>query len=470
MWLINTSTLKLKHFDLNFNQGIPYYTVLSHTWGKEELTLQEWNKITKYPNAKDVARLKRKEGYMKIKDFCRVSKAYKVCPHWLNCCHYGACQLPEGSPKDGRGCCRPRGTYGSEASRARAGECKCGGLSGITWAWADTVCIDKTSSTELQEHIVSMFRIYERASICFAFLVDIDASGPNNKLEDSSWFTRGWTLQELIAPEDVAFFDAAWQLLGHRRTLSTLITKCTRIDTKILSYGLRFPMDGSERALYIGKPFKRDTGGITHFSTSAAQIFSWMARRRTSRAEDIVYSLLGLFDVQMPLLYGEGYTKAFYRLQEEILRRSNDYSVLAWSGGNRTLKEIGIFAPHPIYFSACGNIQLDAPPNDLSTDLESNSLSQVHSVPVQLGTRVATLRIPTIRHDGKYIAVLNCFRTGDRRDLLGISIEERQHGNHVRASDQLVERMHISARDFDHNWMKRQLKRMEVQTLTFRTY
>jgi hypothetical protein len=146
-----------------------------------------------------------------------------------------------------------------------------------------------------------MFRWYQKASICYAYLFDVkDVS----QLPGSRWFTRGWTLQELIAPVKVWFYNSDWNYLGSKRGLREEIQQITNIETQVL-----------------------ETGVFT--TVSIARRMSWAARRRTTRIEDQAYALMGIFDVNMPLLYGEG-EKAFIRLQEEIMKTSDDQSIFAW--------------------------------------------------------------------------------------------------------------------------------------------
>ena len=172
---------------------------------------------------------------------------------------------------------------------------------GLGWAWVDSCCIDKTSSAELSEAINSMYRWYRHAKVCYVYLDDIHGV---RAMGQSLWFTRGWTLQELVAPTDVAFYDASWTKLGTKQNLFRQIGDRTKIDTEILlSYNI-------DRSNFVER-------------------MAWAVGRTTSRREDIAYCLLGLFDVNMPLLYGEG-NKAFLRLQQEILRTTRDYSLLAW--------------------------------------------------------------------------------------------------------------------------------------------
>lgn len=172
----------------------------------------------------------------------------------------------------------------------------------LDYIWADTCCIDKRSSAELSEAINSMYKWYKEAAICYAYLADVVSEA---KLTESIWFTRGWTLQELLAPKDLVFYSCDWRSLGTKIEHRRAIEERTGIST---------------RALYNFEP--KD-----YF---IAQKMSWAAGRKTSRVEDRTYSLLGLFDVNMPLLYGEG-NKAFERLQYELIRTSIDTTIYAWS-------------------------------------------------------------------------------------------------------------------------------------------
>lgn len=171
-----------------------------------------------------------------------------------------------------------------------------------------------------------MYNWYRRSDVCYVYLSDAFSSSPDwfkagekrvdaaiRNLRDSRWFTRGWTLQELLAPTNVEFLDANWVTIGaiDRRSLSAedldFVEAISRI-TGIASLALQ------------GEPPE---------SFNIAQRMSWAADRQTSRIEDRAYSLLGLFDVNMPLLYGEG-KRAFKRLQEHIIENNEDYTLFAW--------------------------------------------------------------------------------------------------------------------------------------------
>lgn len=203
--------------------------------------------------------------------------------------------------------------------------CKRAVSEGYRYIWADTCCIDKKSSAELSEAINSMFQWYRNSDVCYAYLFDIQHS---NMLAQSEWFTRGWTLQELLAPRESVFFSDDWTCLGSKSEHRSAISNRTRI---------------SEHCMTHFSP-----GVESPASCSIAQIMSWAATRITTRIEDRAYSLMGLFDVNMPLLYGEG-RKAFSRLQDEIMRSSNDLSLFAWEDSPDPPS--GILAASPDAFS-----------------------------------------------------------------------------------------------------------------------
>ncbi|PMD55345.1 beta transducin-like protein HET-D2Y [Hyaloscypha bicolor E] len=224
-----------------FEGDIPRnYAILSHRWGKEEVTLAD----LKNGNYKKMA------GYNKIQ-FC-----------------------------------------GEQARR-----------DGLQYFWVDTCCIDKSNAVELQEAINSMFRWYRDATKCYVYLPDVSwpqtdsADGSNGAwkwtFRKSEWFRRGWTLQELIAPASVDFFSKEGELLGNKVSLHQNICEITGIPASALQ----------------GAP-------MPNFSVD--ERMSWAANRETHRQEDMAYSLLGLFGIHLPLIYGEGKEHAFRRLRKEI--------------------------------------------------------------------------------------------------------------------------------------------------------
>jgi len=194
---------------------------------------------------------------------------------------------------------------------------------GLQYFWVDTCCIDKSNNAELSEAINSMFHWYRNAAKCYVYLSDVSGLAPNeNENEKSSqllwepafrksrWFTRGWTLQELIAPTSVEFFSEKGGRLGNKISLERYIHEMTGIPVKILR-----------------------GGALSDFGI--AERLSWAEKRETTRNEDKAYSLLGIFDVCMPLIYGEGRDRAFRRLREEIDK--------ALKGKNKVIPKIGSY-------------------------------------------------------------------------------------------------------------------------------
>ena len=181
---------------------------------------------------------------------------------------------------------------------------------GYRYIWIDSCCIDKSSSSELSEAINSMFKWYSFAAVCYAYLADVppgtDPRSEASHFRRTRWFTRGWTLQELLAPRFVEFLSEDWAPIGSKHTLADIVETVTMIDYKALLH---------------------HQGTLDQFSV--AQRLSWAANRETTREEDRAYSLLGIFDINMPTLYGEG-DRAFRRLQEHIMQRIPDQSLLAW--------------------------------------------------------------------------------------------------------------------------------------------
>ncbi|KAM3561804.1 hypothetical protein ARSEF4850_003037, partial [Beauveria asiatica] len=218
---------------------VPAYAILSHTWGTEEVSFNDLRDGTG----------KNKIGYDKIR-FC-----------------------------------------GDRACTDNLG-----------YFWVDTCCIDKTSSAELQEAINCMFRWYHDAAKCYVYLADVSevTCDTDNKplawesaFRNSRWFTRGWTLQELLAPALVEFFSKEGLYLGNKKSLEQHIHSSTGI-----------PVDALR--------------GSTLSQFTVPERMAWIDDRETTRKEDKAYSLLGIFDVQMPLLYGEGRERAFKRLMGKV--------------------------------------------------------------------------------------------------------------------------------------------------------
>ncbi|KAF4937383.1 Vegetative incompatibility protein HET-E-1 [Colletotrichum fructicola] len=178
---------------------------------------------------------------------------------------------------------------------------------GLDYVWIDTCCINRANATELGEAINSMYRWYQSSHTCYAYLVDVDEGDRNfhDIFRASRWFCRGWTLQELLAPKDVVFYDKSWRHLGSKHQLAGIVEDITGIP----------------------RPFLLGLAGLQ--SASVAQRMSWAAKRTTTKEEDLAYCLLGIFNVMIPMIYGEG-NQAFTRLQEQIMKKTPDDSILAW--------------------------------------------------------------------------------------------------------------------------------------------
>ncbi|KAI1392357.1 HET-domain-containing protein [Hypoxylon trugodes] len=291
MRLLNTSTLELR----TFGQDRPPYAILSHTWTRHEPPFEAFAPRKHF--SAYISRMRKKRKYAKI---------------------FWSCKLARDS--------------------------------GLDWIWIDTCCIDKSSSAELTEAINSMYAWYEAAEVCFAYMRDVsDKDDPVD--EDSSfarsiWFTRGWTLQELIAPRTVEFYSTNWVRIGSKWEYAATIEKITGIHRSVL-----------KEPYFSGLKRQRQY--------SVAQRMSWAANRRTTRPEDLAYSLIGLFNIHMPLLYGEGETNAFLRLQSEIAKLANDQSLFAWGRWPLSANDISedalivggsLYAQHPSRFSFSGDI------------------------------------------------------------------------------------------------------------------
>lgn len=187
--------------------------------------------------------------------------------------------------------------------------CKLAKDDGYAWAWMDTCCIDKTSLIDTQKAINAMFHWYQNATICYAHLVDIECTSnvepERTKITDAAWFTRGWTLQEFLAPSYLQFVDKNWKKIGTKSSHAEAIEEKTGI---------------SQNDMWNFK------------ECSIAKKLSWSAERKTTEVEDEAYCLLGLFGIRMPLIYGEG-QQAFTRLQEELIKTFDDESIFAWRKG-----------------------------------------------------------------------------------------------------------------------------------------
>ncbi|KAI9164107.1 Vegetative incompatibility protein [Paramyrothecium foliicola] len=344
----------------------PTYATLSHTWGEGEVSFQDMLS----------GRGRSMPGFSKIKAAC------------------------------------------SEAARQN-----------INWVWVDTCCIDKTSSAELSEAINSMYDWYQKSSVCFAYMSGVDC--PLRDLDDhacdllsceqlstsfrwAKWFSRGWTLQELIAPKNVEFFSQEWKSLGSKRASAPLISDITGISEIVLL-------------------------GNEHVSScSIAMRMSWAAGRVCTRIEDTAYCLFGLFDINMPLLYGEG-NKAFFRLQEEILRSSNDLSLLVWSSSGDSVGRTSyssVLAESPANFVYSYRLQAIPERRDPANF-------------TKLGLHIKMELIPTSSRPW-HLGHLRYFQQPGRRPVI-FDVIMRQPSTGIRFLAFRVMRVHVNAVEYGRN-------------------
>lgn len=270
------------------------YAILSHRWRHDEVSFKQYRKNREL--------IKHQAGYSKIVEFCAVAR------------HRG-----------------------------------------FPFAWIDTCCIDKRSSAELSEAINSMYQWYRSANECFVWLDDYRPED-SSSLGECEWFTRGWTLQELLAPDCCIFFDANWDIIGHKHCKSGSGCRCgfnefeaPRPCGPSLLPMLKAITGISDRFLSKASPISL---------ASVAARMSWATGRFTTRVEDRAYSLLGLFDIHMPLLYGEG-SEAFQRLQGAIIKKSSDSSIFCRVA--EVHYRFGLLAFDPDSFIGCGNIAIGRP-------------------------------------------------------------------------------------------------------------
>nr|VWO95731.1 C-24(28) sterol reductase [Ganoderma boninense] len=236
---------------------------------------------------------------------------------------------------------------------------------GYKWIWNDTCCIDKRSSSELSEAINSMYRYYSLAEVCYAYLRDVPNKESENwelAFHESLWHKRGWTLQELIAPDFLLFLSTDWNVLGTKTDLADKLEVITMVPATVLRKEV-------------------ELSGL-----SVAQRMSWAAGRETTRVEDEAYCLMGIFSINISTLYGES-RHAFFRLQEEIMKKLVDTSLVAWGFSTRSLDVNGggsaldqedsnyyVLADSPHAFHTSNAVSF-SPPRAAITSHKRNSIS-----------------------------------------------------------------------------------------------
>ncbi|KAJ3565758.1 hypothetical protein NPX13_g7382 [Xylaria arbuscula] len=275
MWLIHITSKSLELKEVT-PPDVPPYAILSHTWENDEITCQEFKNM-KIDNGK--------AGLIKIQKACHLARS-----------------------KD------------------------------FEYIWVDTCCIDKSSSAELSEAINSMFEWYRLSSVCFAYISDLPAGTidqPSTLWRDEEnricrWFRRGWTLQELLAPNNVEFYDREWNFRGDKKDQQVM-------ERLSIMTGIRNPH------VFLNSD--------TIMEVPVGERMSWASQRQTKRPEDLAYCLLGIFKVNMPLIYEEG-MRAFQRLQEEIIKTTTDRSLFCWTAKSNEPRYRGLLAESPAEFES----------------------------------------------------------------------------------------------------------------------
>jgi Heterokaryon incompatibility protein (HET) len=279
MRLIDTKDFKLKKFEKN---EIPTYAILSHTWYTKEIEFDT------FPNV-PIANLTSPQAQDQTKN----PSIYKI-----------------------------------------AGMLTQAQNDGYDWIWIDSCCINKKDPSERDRSINSMFRWYKNAASCYVFLADVTWAEDSQKnfeaFRKSRWFSRGWTLQELLASPEAKFFDRNWKFLGTKEQLKTYITIASGIKSQYLD------------------DFKE---------ASVATRMSWISGRNTKEEEDLAYCMIGVFGISLGVIYGEGLKLAFRRLQEAIIKSSPDESIFAWTSEN--LQQSGLLAPSPACFRDSRDVIFD---------------------------------------------------------------------------------------------------------------
>ena len=359
--LVNARTHVLE----GFRSSCPPYAILSHTWGAEELTLQDWQAGSN----KDF------EGYHKV---------------------IGTC---ERALHDGFG-----------------------------YVWVDTCCIDKTNQVELSEAINSMFKWYQDAKVCYVLLSDLHVDPAEQdddqwdteqnqerddteqvhvmspaelrRFDDSKYFTRGWTLQEMLAAQPVRFFAADGTYLGDLEALAEQVANATGVDASLLA----------------------DERSLADFTIP--QKMSWASDRRTTRVEDRAYSLLGILNVSLDLRYGDGEDE-FVRLQKELLKQRQGIQVLAWNRTEST-RQPCLLADRPEDFRDCSGI---------TCDQQGASTAEVWATNVGIRGSLLVLQSSTSAKEqqSEYLVALDCYQEAQPDKILALRLDRcpRSHGSSV---------------------------------------
>ena len=324
MRLLNIKTCELEEFKEGpkLRDALDKCAIVSHRWGNNELSFQKYEKQMKNSNYRD-------HQFDNPGDTPPSSKAES-----------------EGFLKTARARLKAQQQEPTQPQN------------NLKYIWMDTCCINKEEEGELAEAIVLMFHWYSSAKVCYAYLPDVSAvkkefqepgkdEGTKGAVkprigcfECSDWFTRGWTLQELLAPTKMYFFDRYWRFLGTKATLSAQIQRVTGIEAQYLN------------------------GDVSR--ACVAVKMSWLARRQTTKIEDMAYCMFGLFGINTFIRYGER-EGAFLRLGQELIKQKPyDESIFAWKSPkidtniDPETKSSGLLAPWPTCYLGSGNLTIES--------------------------------------------------------------------------------------------------------------
>ena len=308
MRLLNIEDFKIQDITetSKLRAALEQCAIISHRWGKDELTFQKH------------------EERMKSEDYATQQYNPTNTPSFSE-------GESEGRLKLARACLKAR-QY-SEMD--------------LKYIWMDTCCINKQEPNETEKAITSMFRWYSSAKVCFAYLPDVSEDSPQElekdehgnvikprvgSFESSDWFTRGWTLQELLAPKAMWFFDRYWRFLGTKDSMKAQIQNVTGIE-----------------AIYLHRDVSQACMAIK---------MSWLARRQTKEVEDMAHCMFGLFGINTYVRYGEG-EGAFLRLGQELIKQKPlDESLFAWR--NSRITSSGLLAPWPTCYLGSENLTIQS--------------------------------------------------------------------------------------------------------------
>jgi hypothetical protein len=372
MYLIKSDgSYKLERFEPSrlWKDSSKKYAILSHTWAQNN-----WEEVT-FDDMKDLDTARKKPGFNKLENVCKKAAASK-----------------------------------------------------IPYFWIDTCCIDKSGPhDQIQSEINSMYRYYSEAEVCYVLLSDVPGSCPQLKDKDklkevfpkskwtwqkhimnSRWFTRGWTLQELVAPKKVEFYNRRWVWIGSLRgAFLETVSKTTQIPSELLQ--------------------KKPKVSLEDYTI--AQRMTWAANRETTKEEDMAYCLLGIFNITMATIPAEG-LRAFERLQLEIIRRSTDHSIFAWNwrpGFSDIKRKETLLAPHPSYFLT----------RDPIVPLRATRAENARNEhPFEMTNRGLQIRLPILTDSTKSagskerLALLNCCYKNEKgqKERIALLVKETDDG------------------------------------------